>query len=128
VKLPSWLHHSTVRFLLAGAANTITTLAIYVALLTVMPSAAAWFFAYLCGIAFVNIVYPLFVFRGPVTSRSVIGNSGYYMVVLALSEGALALVERGAGIDARIAGAVVAIGMIPINYLAARWFSSPPKS
>lgn len=51
-----------VRFLAAGAANTIMTLVIYQSLLLVVPPSFAYAVAWLAGILFVMVVYPSRVF------------------------------------------------------------------
>jgi hypothetical protein len=71
--------------------------------------------AFACGIAFVNIVYPMFIFRGRGTLIGLASDSVFYVVNFLASEtllsGAIQWLELGPG----IAGVFVAGVMIPAN-------------
>jgi putative flippase GtrA len=56
-----------VRFIVAGSANTLFTLAIYEGLLFVVPYGSAYAVSWICGLLFAAIVYPNRVFRTPDT-------------------------------------------------------------
>jgi putative flippase GtrA len=118
---------SFLRFLLAGAANTLGTLAVYFLLLYVLPPFPAWALAFATGIAFVSVVYPRFVFRTRGTAAGVAGNAVYYLFSFLLSEGLLSVAIHWLDLDARLAGVAVAAIMVPINFLAARYFFARPN-
>jgi putative flippase GtrA len=120
-----------VRFLMAGAINTLGSLALYMLLVEVVRPAFAWAIAFACGIVFVNVVYPRFVFRVKATVVGATGNTLYYIVSFLASESLLATATHGLEIGPRLAGALVAAVMIPINFLVARFFytrSAPAPS
>jgi hypothetical protein len=56
------------RFTLAGALNSAGTIGLYQALVTIWNPIAAYAVAWLAGIAFVVLVYPVAVYRAHVTS------------------------------------------------------------
>jgi hypothetical protein len=99
-----------VRFLLAGAANTLITLAVYELLLFATPPWLAYSLSWLCGLLFVVLFYPSRVFAGgrrDFAARAALGAS--YVGIFLLGLGTLkALVT--AGVPARISiFAVVAV-------------------
>ena len=51
------------RYLLAGSANTLSTMAVYQLLVTISSPAVAYSLAWLIGLLIVAVVYPKFVFR-----------------------------------------------------------------
>ena len=120
------LQRSFPRFLLAGAANTLGTLAIYLLLLEVLPAFVAWAIAFAIGIVFINIVYPRFVFRVRGTIMAAAGNSAYYVVGFLISETLLSTLTHWLSIGPRISGVVVAAAMVPVNFLVARFFYTRP--
>lgn len=114
--------NSFVRFLCAGVANTLGTLVIYFLLLYLMSPALAWAIAFACGIVFVNIVYPRFVFRARSTAVGLAGNTVFYLVSFVASEALLSGAIRWLELGPAIAGVFVAGMMVPVNFLAARYF------
>ena len=116
--------NSFVRFLCVGAANTLGTLIIYVVLVAWIPAWLAWAIAFGCGIIFVNIVYPRFVFRVRGTALGFAGNSVYYLISFFVSEALLSGAIEWFELNPRVAGVIVAAIMVPVNFLAARFFFS----
>jgi putative flippase GtrA len=51
------------RYLLAGFANTVSTMAVYQLLVTISSPAVAYSLAWLIGLVIVAVAYPKFVFR-----------------------------------------------------------------
>lgn len=116
--------NSFVRFLCVGAANTLGTLGIYVVLVGWFPAWLAWAIAFGCGIIFVNVVYPRFVFRVRGTALGFTGNSVYYVISFFASEALLSAAIEWLELNPRVAGVIVAGIMVPVNFLAARFFFS----
>lgn len=116
--------NSFVRFLCAGAANTLGTLAIYFLLLDPLSPSLAWAIAFACGIVFVNIVYPRFVFRARSTVIGMAGNTVLYLVGFLVSETLLSGAIQWLELGPRIAGVIVAGMMVPVNFSVARYFCS----
>lgn len=110
------------RFLLAGAANTFGTLALYQLLLFVLPYAAAYALAWLAGLVFVNYAYPRFVFRTPAVTRRETGwNSLYYVLSFLASLGLLRFFTATLGLHPRLSIFCVLAIMVPLNFLATRY-------
>ncbi len=118
--------NSFLRFLLAGAANTLGTLAIYFLLLEALSPFLAWAIAFATGIVFINVVYPRFVFRVRGTVWAAAGNTVYYVAGFLISESLLSAATHWLGVGPRIAGVVVAATMVPVNFLVARYLSTRP--
>jgi len=116
--------NSFLRFIGAGAVNTLGTLAVYFLLLYALSPLLAWAVAFVCGIVFVNVVYPRFVFRTRGTAVGVAGNTIFYLISFVVSESLLSGAIEWLELSPRIAGAVVAGMMVPVNFLAARYFFS----
>ena len=51
------------RYLLVGSANTLSTMAVYQLLVTILSPAVAYALAWLVGLVIVAVAYPKFVFR-----------------------------------------------------------------
>jgi len=119
--------YSFVRFLCAGAANPLGMLAIYLVLLHPLSPPLAWAIAFACGIVFVNIVYPRFVFRTPGTVIGLAGNTVFYLVSFLVSETLLSGAIQWLELGPRITGVIVVGIMVPVNFLAARYFCSRPS-
>jgi putative flippase GtrA len=84
------------RFLLAGAANTLLAFAAYQLFLFAMGPSPAYALAWVCGLVFVVIVYPSKVFAGArtdATARFRLGltYAAVFLVGLATLEGLIAL-------------------------------------
>ena len=60
------------RFLVVGAANTIATYLIYLALLQYMGYAPAYSISYVAGIALAYVANSVFVFRAPMSAGSAV--------------------------------------------------------
>ncbi len=120
------LDNSLLRFLVAGAANTLGTLAIYFLLLEAVPSSIAWAIAFATGIVFINVVYPKFVFRVQGTVVGATGNTLFYLVSFVVSEALLSAATDWLELGPHVAGVIVAAIMVPVNFLAARHFCTRP--
>jgi putative flippase GtrA len=108
------------RFLVAGAANTTVTLAIFQLLLFLMPSWMAYTLSWLSGLLLVMIFYPSRVFAGArrdLTARVWLGAS--YAAVFLLGLGALRVLGM-TGISARISIFAVLAITTAANFLLGR--------
>ena len=124
--MAGWFENSFFRFLFAGAANTLGTLAIYFLLIEALPSSIAWAIAFAIGIVFTNVVYPRFVFRVQSTVIGATGNTIFYLVSFLVSEALLSAATHWLDFGPRIAGVIVAAVMVPVNFLVARYFFTQP--
>jgi putative flippase GtrA len=118
---------SFLRFLIAGTVNTLATLAVYFLLLKVLAPALAWAVAFASGIVFLNVVYPRFVFRVAGTMFGVAGNTTYYLVSFLAGEALLAAATQWLQVGPHAAGFGVALAMVPVNFVAARYFFTRPS-
>ncbi|QJB58047.1 GtrA family protein [Pseudodesulfovibrio sp. zrk46] len=74
------------RFLSSGAANTIACLLLYELLLFFFSPTISYFIAWLCGVVFMCIVLPLFVYKNEkVEWKKSLYNFIYYVVYLFVS-------------------------------------------
>ena len=108
------------RFLAAGAANTLLTLALYQAALFFTGHAAAYVIAYGAGIMFAYWAYATHVFGAPRSAGRLAAFAAFYLASLAagtLLNGAL--IER-AGIHARLAVFLTVAAMLPVNYYGSK--------
>lgn len=108
------------RFLAAGAANTLLTLALYQAALFVAGHTAAYVLAYATGILFAYWAYAAHVFGTPRSAGRLAAFAAFYLVSLAA--GTLlndALIER-LGVHARLAVFLTVAVMLPLNYLGSK--------
>lgn len=108
------------RFLGVGAVNTLGTLALYQLLLFVLPYTPAYAIAWLVGLVFVNIAYPLFVYGKALASRDSLWNTGYYLLSFAVSWLLLRLFTVELGIAPRLSVFVVLAITVPVNFLVTR--------
>lgn len=71
------------RFLSSGATNTIACLVLYELLLFALSPAVAYFIAWLCGVVFMCVVLPLFVYKNEKLEwKKSLYNLVYYVVYL----------------------------------------------
>ena len=91
------------RFVLAGAANTLITLAVYQLLLFITPDWLAYTLSWVCGLIFVVVFYPSHVFAGArrdAAARTILGAA--YAAMFLLGLGTLRFLAT-AGVPARVA-------------------------
>jgi hypothetical protein len=117
-----------VRFVLAGAANTLTTLAAYQLLLFIAPAWLAYSASWILGLLFVVVFYPSRVFAGArrdLAARLWLGAS--YVAVFLVGLAALRLLEAGQ-VPPRLAiFAVLALTTVS-NFLLGRFVLKPPSA
>ena len=118
------------RFVAAGAFNTLVSITCYQAALFFMGHVPAYLLAYVVGIVIAYYLYARYVFNAQTNSR------GFALFVLFYVAAGLigAAINTGlidyAGWHARIAIFVTVLLMLPVNYLGSRWClqGTSPKS
>jgi putative flippase GtrA len=117
-----------VRFVLAGVANTLITLAAYQLLLFIAPAWLAYSASWILGLLFVVAFYPSRVFAGArrdLAARFWLGAS--YVAVFLVGLAALRLLEAGQ-VPPRLAiFAVLALTTVS-NFLLGRFVLKPPSA
>lgn len=112
-------HRSQIpRFILVGAGNAIVTIAVYQVLLPFVHYQIAYLLAWLVGIAYVVVIYPRFVFKTEVRTRT--GNILVvisYVVSYLVSATLLGVITKLLGIPPWISIFLSTLGTITINYL-----------
>lgn len=112
---------TVLRFVLAGAANTLFSIAVYQALLFVVNSTVAYIVAYAAGIVFAYVVYARRVFDAALSLRRFVLFALFY-----LGSGGVGTLINNVLIDklalhARLAIFATVVIMLPINYFGSRW-------
>ena len=108
------------RFVVAGAVNTLVTLAIYQLLLFVVPAWLAYTISWMCGLLLVMVLYPSRVFAGArrdIAARVWLGAS--YAAVFLLGLGTLRMLQA-AGVPARLAIFAVLAVTTASNFILGR--------
>ena len=109
------------RYVVAGAINTLFSIAVYQAALFVMHHTSAYVLAYAAGIVWGYFSYARHVFNAALSWR----RFGVFALFAGISgfAGTLlnsALIEH-LGLHARVAIFITAALMLPVNYLGSRW-------
>jgi putative flippase GtrA len=113
--------HRYLRFIIAGAANTALSIAVYQLALFVFDYTVSYCIAYAAGIAFAYYAYARHVFNATMSGGRLVLFVAFYLASLAV--GALvnaAFVER-AGFAPRLAILATIAVMLPVNYLGSKW-------
>ena len=107
------------RYLLVGSANTLSTMAVYQLLVTILSPAVAYALAWLVGLVIVAVAYPKFVFR--VTGGWARGGAIAitYAAVFAVGLLLIALLES-LNVQNRLSILLVLPVTITMSYLASR--------
>ena len=107
------------RFLLAGSANTLLTMTVFQALVTLVTPLIAYSIAWLGGLLFVAIIYPTSVFR---VKRSWLGGAALALVYATVFVVGLLLIKLlGAlQVNPRFGIFIVLIATTGMNYLGSR--------
>ena len=110
-----------IRFILAGGANTIITIAVYELMLFVVSAAAAYAVAWITGFIATNVIYPLFVFRNRTLTVKKSAMYGiYYVSIFFFSLALLEVIIRHEIILERMAPILLLLIIVPVNFMAAR--------
>ncbi len=114
------LRHQALRFLIAGAVNTVVTYAIYLALLSLLDYTLAYTFAYVIGIVISYLMSTAFVFRVTRTAANMATFPLVYLVQYLLGALVLNLAVRWMGIPDRFALIASIVVTIPVTFFLSR--------
>jgi putative flippase GtrA len=114
------LRHQALRFLIAGAANTIATYAIYLALLPLLDYTLAYTVAYLTGIVISYLLSTAFVFRVTRTATNMATFPLVYVVQYLLGALVLNLAVRWIGVPVKFALIASIVVTIPVTFFLSR--------
>ncbi len=108
------------KFVLGGLANTGFSFAVYLLLKLVLPYQAAYFLAYVSGIAFSYVVNSLLVFRVPLSWRRFLAFPLVYVVQYFLGALLLGVLVEALGISKTWAPLLVTACLLPLTYLLSK--------
>jgi len=109
------------RFVLAGAVNTLLSIAVYQAALFATGHVAAYVIAYAAGILFAYFAYARHVFDVPLSTRRFVVFALFYIASGCAGAMANAGLIEFLAMHARIAIFVTVIIMQPLNYFGSKW-------
>jgi putative flippase GtrA len=115
------MSHELVRFLLAGAANTLLSYLLYLLLLTFLTYLPAYSIAYCVGIVISYFMNVLFVFKNRVSLVNFLKFPIVYFIQYALGAVILWLLVGKAGVSPALAMIGVIIFTIPVTFMASRF-------
>jgi len=114
--LPVWI-----RFVVAGAANTAASLAVYQGALFFVDHVFAYVLGYAAGIAIAYYTYSRHVFAAALSMHRLAAFAGFYLASLAVGAALNWLLIERAGLHARLAVFATVAVMLPLNYYGSRW-------
>lgn len=114
------LRHQALRFLIAGAINTVATYGIYLALLPLLDYTLAYTVAYVAGIALSYVLSTSFVFRVDRTVANMATFPLVYVVQYVLGALVLNLAVRWIGIPRQAALLASIAVTIPVTFFLSR--------
>lgn len=109
------------RFLAAGSANTLLSIAVYQGLLFVSGHVAAYGIAYAAGILFAYFAYARHVFDAPLSTRRFVIFSLFYIASGCVGMLVNASLIEHLALHARLAIFATVILMLPLNYFGSKW-------
>lgn len=115
------IHGEFFRFLIAGAANTLSSYLLYLLLLAFFPYLLAYSLAYCAGIAISYFLNTRFVFRRQVSLATFLAFPIVYFVQYGLGALILWLLVDHAGVAPQFAMAAVIGATIPVTFLMSRF-------
>ncbi len=110
-----------VRFVVAGAANTIASWLIYVGFLWVMSYVWAYSLSYVIGIALAYWVNSKFVFRAAMSWKKAFQFPSVYLVQYVIGLGVVYACVEWLGIGEAIAPIAGLVLTLPLSFLMSRW-------
>jgi putative flippase GtrA len=119
------IRHEILRFVIAGAINTIVTYAIYLALLSMLGYVVAYSIAYVIGIALAYVLNTWFVFRVPQNIRGMLLFPLVYVVQYLVGIITLQVAVREFDVPQKFALLVSIAVSIPVTYLLSRFVLKP---
>lgn len=109
------------RFIAAGAFNTVISIGFYQAALFVMGHVPAYMLAYAVGVAIAYYLYARHVFAAQTNARGFVVFAAFYIAAGLIGSLINAGLIDALGWHARIAIFVTVLLMLPVNYLGSRW-------
>ncbi|CAG4906828.1 GtrA family protein [Paraburkholderia saeva] len=119
-----FIKRSTVRFLIVGGANTITTYVIYWLLLHVLEYHAAYTASFALGLCLGYVLNSMWVFGESMSAGSAVAYPVAVLAQYAVSVGLLTVFVEWFGISRQLAPVLVIVIMFPIMYLVMRFIFS----
>jgi putative flippase GtrA len=108
------------RFIVAGAANTGISYAVYLLLLVLMPYLAAYTISYLVGIVISYLLLTRFVFRTPRRLATAVRFPLVYVAQYLIGSTVIVLLVETMGVRASIAAIVAIVVSIPVTFALSR--------
>ena len=112
---------SAFRFLVAGAINTASTVALYVVLLAFVSHALAYSVAFAAGVVISYLLNRTFVFRSRGGFDTVLLFPLVYLVQYLVGLGVVLVWVDVLHLPASVASLVAVVVTIPLTYVLARW-------
>ncbi len=109
------------RFLVAGALNTLLSIAVYQAALGVTGHVVAYVIAYAVGILFAYVAYARHVFDAALSKQRFAAFTLFYIASGCIGVLVNAALIEQLALHARVAIFVTVMIMLPINYAGSRW-------
>ncbi|TWI64343.1 putative flippase GtrA [Pseudoduganella lurida] len=109
------------RFLVAGAVNTLGGYLLYLLLQLVLPYQVAYFLAFVAGVVGAYCLNTLFVFRTRLAWRTFLAYPAIYIVQYFISAPMLAVLVEWLHVPATVAPLIVSVVMIPVSFLLNRY-------
>ena len=114
------------RFLVAGAFNSLLSIAVYQTMLFVANHIAAYVVAYVTGIVFAYFVYSRHVFDAVLSARRFGWFTLFYIASGCVGTLVNASLIEYLALHARLAIFVTIVVMLPLNYVGSRWCLHKP--
>ena len=120
-QMPLSVRAQVLRFIAAGAGNTMISLGFYQAALFVMGHLPAYVLAYALGVAVAYSLYARHVFMAQTSGRGFVAFAAFYTAAGLLGSAVNTALIDMLGWHARLAIFATVLLMLPVNYLGARW-------
>lgn len=118
--LPSRLTPA-IRFILAGAANTLLSIAVYQAVLFMASHVVSYLVAYAAGIVFAYVAYARHVFNAELSTGRFLAFALFYCASGGIGVGLNAMLIEQWALHPRLAVFVTVLIMLPVNYFGSKW-------
>jgi len=122
-----FIERESVRYVLAGGLNTVTTYVAYLVLLPLIGYVAAYSVTYAAGIFFAYYLSARFVFRRPLQWQHALQYPLVYVVQYGLGIALTAALIEGLHLDAKLVPALVIILTLPFTFWLSRWIIKRSK-
>lgn len=109
------------RFIAAGAGNTLVSIVVYQLALFIMGHLPAYVIAYAVGVALAYYLYARHVFAAQTSARGFVLFAAFYSVAGLIGSAVNAGLVDGLGWHARIAVFATVLLMLPLNFVGSRW-------